>query len=131
MDANDSTPLGKRLWELWKKSASAELDQAEKMMTEARRIEHILVSRNLKGIKLEKSGDVEGAKKLYEANVRDCFDGSHPYERLRIIYSRESRPNDAIRVCEAYIKFGQGDPKGKAKYQKAIASLREKTNEGL
>lgn len=66
-------------------------------------IEDIMVNRNLDGIDLENAGNVADAVKLYEANVRDGFDGSHPYERLRVIYSREKRFEDAIRVCEAFI----------------------------
>ena len=119
-------PLGQRLRQLWKSASSAQFDQQQKIMAEAYRIEDIIFSRNLKGIEREKAGDVDKAKELYEANVRDRFDGSHPYERLRIIYTREGRFADAIRVCEAYIEFGQDDPKGKAKCRKAIESLRMK-----
>src|ERR1700722_8392335 len=62
------------------------------------------VDRNLKGIELEKKGHTAPAVRLYEANIADQFDGSHPYERLRILYARQHRWADAIRVCEAYIR---------------------------
>ena len=95
-------------------------------MDYAQKIENTIVSCNLKGIDLERSGRIKEAIELYEANVRDWFDGTHPYERLRIIYTREGRFADAIRVCEAYIARGQNDPIGKLKYEKAIDSLRKK-----
>jgi|SRR6266545_148047 len=63
--------------------------------------------RNLKGIALEKEGNVDAAIALYEANITAQFPGTHPYERLRIIYTKQKRWDDAIRVCRAYIQFGQ------------------------
>lgn len=65
------------------------------------------VDRNLKGIALEKEGKVDAAIALYEANIVAQFDGSHPYERLRIIYAKRKDWDDAIRVCRAYIQYGQ------------------------
>lgn len=52
-------------------------------------IEDIMVNRNLKGIKLEKKGNIEDAVKLYEQNVADEFDGTHPYNRLAIMYRKK------------------------------------------
>jgi DNA polymerase-3 subunit epsilon len=46
------------------------------------------VDRNLLGIKLEAEGLVDNAVECYEANVRDGFDGDHPYRRLAVIYRR-------------------------------------------
>jgi hypothetical protein len=40
---------------------------------------------------------------LYEANLADSFEGMRPYERLRLIYTRQRRYKDAIRVCQAYL----------------------------
>ena len=74
-------------------------------MQAVHRIEDIFVSRNLKGKGYEKSGKIAKAKELYEANVRDLFLGSHPYERLRIIYTRERQYANAIRICETYMKL--------------------------
>lgn len=42
--------------------------------------------------------------KLYEANIQDGFDGSHPYDRLRILYKRKKDFASAIKVCEAFLK---------------------------
>ena len=63
--------------------------------------------RNLNGIALEKEGNVDAAIALYEANIYAQLPGTHPYERLRIIYTKQKRWDDAIRVCRAYIQFGQ------------------------
>lgn len=63
--------------------------------------EDLLWARNMHGIAFEKTGDIAGAVSLYEANIADRFDGSHPYERLMIIYARERRHEDARRVARA------------------------------
>ena len=62
------------------------------------------VKRNLKGIELEKSGEVDKAIKLYELNIAEDFIGSHPYNRLAIIYSKRKQVNDEIRVLDKAIK---------------------------
>jgi hypothetical protein len=79
------------------------------------------VDRNLNGIALEKEGNIDAAIALYEANIAARFDGTHPYERLRIIYSKQKCWDDAIRVCRAYIQFGQaGDLALKEKLRRFI-----------
>lgn len=47
------------------------------------------VTDNLKGIEYEKSGDIEKAIELYERVVSRKFDGSHPYDRLSILYRKQ------------------------------------------
>lgn len=56
--------------------------------------------RNLKGIQLEKEGNVDEAIKLYEKNVSEEFDGSHPYERLAIIYKRKGLIDEEIKILK-------------------------------
>ena len=72
----------------------------KKYRKELSKIENNLVNRNLKGIKLEKEGKIDKAIKLYEKNIEEEFDGSHPYERLAIIYSKKGSLEDEIRVLE-------------------------------
>jgi hypothetical protein len=79
------------------------------------------VNRNLKGTEYEKAGEDGKAIRLYEANVKDGFDGSHPYERLRILYSERGREKDVKRVCEAFIRHGH-DTALIAKYQGILGS---------
>ncbi len=66
--------------------------------------EDIIVERNLKGRELEKQGDIEGAIKLYERNVADNADVPFPYNRLVIIYRKQKRLGDEIRVLEKAIE---------------------------
>jgi hypothetical protein len=61
------------------------------------------VDRNLVGIELERAGAVDRAIALYEANVAESFIGSHPYERLRILYTKRHDYPNALRVCRAYL----------------------------
>jgi tetratricopeptide (TPR) repeat protein len=72
---------------------------------EASRLENIIVNRNQKGIEIEKSGQIEEAIKLYEQNVVDYADTPHPYNRLRVIYSKRKQYDEAIRICKAYIEM--------------------------
>lgn len=62
------------------------------------------VDRNLKGIKLEKAGNVNKAIKLYEMNIKENFYGNHPYDRLAIIYRRNKQYDEEIRVLEKAIE---------------------------
>jgi hypothetical protein len=71
--------------------------------------------RNKQGQAYEQAGEPERAIPLYEANVTEQFFGTFPYDRLRIIYTRQNRFKDAIRVCEAYLalpdrEYGQNKP---------------------
>ena len=72
----------------------------EKYRKELSKIENNLVNRNLKGIKLEKEGKIDKAIKLYEKNIEEEFEGSYPYERLAIIYSKKGLLDDEIRVLK-------------------------------
>ncbi len=72
----------------------------EKYRKELSKIENSWVNRNLKGIKLEKEGKIDKAIKLYGKNIEEEFEGSHPYERLAIIYSKKGSLEDEIRVLE-------------------------------
>ncbi len=63
----------------------------------------IMVDKNNKGIELEKKGDIESAIKLYEQNVAEEFFGTHPYDRLTIIYRRRKQHDDEIRILKRKI----------------------------
>ena len=62
------------------------------------------VNRNIKGIKYEKEGKVDLAIKLYEKNISENFDGSHPYNRLAIIYRKRKDFQNEIRVLNKAIE---------------------------
>jgi len=62
--------------------------------------ENLAVERNLRGQDLEKQGNIKGAIELYELNIASDFEGNFPYDRLRIIYSKQKRYDDVIRVLE-------------------------------
>jgi hypothetical protein len=57
----------------------------------------------MNGIEAEKQREVELAIRFYEANVAARFEGSHPYTRLAIIYSKMKRYKDEKRVLEVAI----------------------------
>ncbi len=74
-------------------------------VAEADRISDAMVARNERARQAEEADDLATAVKQYERNVNDWFDGNLPYERLRIIYNREKRYADALRVCQAFISM--------------------------
>ena len=63
----------------------------------------IQVDRNTKGTEFEKTGHIERALELYEINKSENFQGNHPYDRLAIIYSKQGRVEDEIRVLNKAI----------------------------
>ncbi|MFP4344262.1 MAG: hypothetical protein ACLFU8_06195 [Anaerolineales bacterium] len=65
----------------------------------------VLAERNSAATHEEKNGSLTKALRLYEACIADAFQGTHPYDRLRIIYTREKQLDDAIRVCETYLNL--------------------------
>lgn len=52
---------------------------------------------------LEAKGNPDGAALLYEIVVQAGFTASAPYERLRIIYTKQKQYQKAIEACEHYI----------------------------
>lgn len=65
--------------------------------------ENEAIDRNLIGRELEKQGNLAGAIELYELNIIYGFEGNFPYDRLRIIYSKQGHYSDVIRVLEKAI----------------------------
>ena len=82
---------------------SAQLDWAKFINEQQEELQHIMVNRNNRGRQLEQKGNIGKAIQLYETNIQDRFNGTHPYNRLRIIYTKQQHYQDAIRVCRAYL----------------------------
>ncbi|NFD29653.1 DUF4236 domain-containing protein [Clostridium botulinum] len=62
------------------------------------------VKRNIKGKEFEKQKDIESAIALYELNVKDEFEGTHPYDRLAILYRKQKKYDDEIRIINKAIE---------------------------
>jgi len=60
--------------------------------------------RNNEGIQLEKTGKTARAIALYEINIAEGFDGTHPYERLADLYREAGRREDEIRVLKRAVQ---------------------------
>lgn len=56
-------------------------------------------------IKCEKSGDTSRAIQLFESVIANGFPPSTPYERLRIIYTKQGAYEEAIRVCKRHVEI--------------------------
>ncbi len=107
-------------------SESDDVEEMEAFSKVMKSIEDTVVDRNLNGIELEKKGHEDQAIALYEANISDRFDGSHPYNRLRILYKDRGDYANAIRACEAYINNGGNDMKLCESFRAEITKLKAK-----
>jgi hypothetical protein len=85
-----------------------------------------LMSRNAVGMQREKDGNLPGAIFLFEAAVADLFWGSHPYNRLRILYTRQKHYTDALRVCKEYLKLTDRPGLDKPHFQHHVEQLDKK-----
>ncbi len=65
--------------------------------------ENEALERNLRGRELERQGNITDAIKLYEINIANEFEGNFPYDRLRVIYSKQGRYGDVIRILKKAI----------------------------
>ena len=98
----EGIPLGRIEASLWE-SASDKNWLAGPLIAAAGLILDIFITRSASGAAAERGGKLSEAIELYEANVKDEFIGSHPYEQLFRIYFRDGRLEDAERVCRAFL----------------------------
>jgi DNA polymerase-3 subunit epsilon len=63
------------------------------------------VERNLRGMEFEAEGLTDNAIECYEANVRDSFEGNHPYDRLAVIFRRRGDTASEIAVLTRAIEL--------------------------
>lgn len=119
-------PRGPLYLALLRASIPDDMEELDALSVARNNLGDILVNRNTEGIAAEKRGDDERAIELYEANVADRFDGSHPYERLRKLYADLERYADAIRVCETYLQHVAQDPKLCDSYRRWVEKYRQK-----
>ena len=93
-------------------------------------ITQVMIDRNEKARQLERAGKIEQAIALFEESVKDQFFGTFPYDRLRIIYTKLKRYEDAIRVCQAYMDNpylqGANKTKGRRKFREHIQRIKGK-----
>lgn len=86
----------------------------------------MLVARNNKGITLEERGEIEAAIVVYEASIADAFSGTHPYDRLRILYTKRQWYTDAIRVCRAGMAIPRLSAETKTHFKHHLEKLQDK-----
>ncbi|WP_353122987.1 tetratricopeptide repeat protein [Dysgonomonas capnocytophagoides] len=55
------------------------------------------------GIAFEKSGNIDSAIEAYERKLNIAYPALHSYERLMVLYRKEKRYDDEIRVIEKAI----------------------------
>jgi hypothetical protein len=115
-------------WTLYRrlsKAAAQTTMSSEKtiMAIEIKSIEDLLIERNRRGKELERAGQIDQAMALYEANVTDRFNGSHAYERLRVLYKTRGDFANTIRVCDCYLRHVGTDDKIVQAYRAEIVNI--------
>jgi hypothetical protein len=115
-------------WTLYRrlsKAAAQTTMNSEKtiMAIEIKAIEDLLIERNRRGKELERAGQIDQAMALYEANVTDRFNGSHAYERLRVLYKTRGDFANTIRVCDCYLRHVGTDDKIVQAYRAEIVNI--------
>lgn len=100
----------------WEKKLAAYKDDEKSLYQTA--------TNNNKGIAFEKQGDIDSAIEAYENNLRIGYLASHSYNRLMIIYHREKRYEDEVRVIKKAIEVFSSD----ARYEKDIIKWQERLN---
>ena len=96
------------------------------------RIFEIQVNRNLEGIKFEKKGEIEKAIRLYEKNVEEDFEGSHPYDRLAVIYRKRGEYVEEIRVLrEAIFVFENKVHSGRMDKEPKLQKFQERLEKAM
>ncbi len=76
----------------------------------------IQLKRNQKGLNLEHAGHVDEAILLYEANLAEDFEGSHPYVRLAKIYAKRQMDEQQVRVLEKAIAVFEKSKRSDARF---------------
>jgi hypothetical protein len=88
---------------------------------------NLLSQINGKGMEAEKEKGIEEAFGFYEILIAEAFIGTHPYDRLRIWYTKNKNYKDAMRVCQTYLELPDR-PHGQAKedFQHHLIKLKAK-----
>ncbi|MCL4507255.1 MAG: hypothetical protein M1434_01465 [Chloroflexi bacterium] len=84
-----------------RRGIGAEIDAR---LIEADRICDMLGQRHMRAYHAEKQGREQEAIHLYEQNVADGDLSTLSYTRLRLLYIKQKRYRDALRVCEDYLR---------------------------
>lgn len=79
---------------------------------------------NNKGIAYEKEGNIKSAIRMYEKNLEIGYLATHSYTRLMIIYHKEKRYEDEIRIINKAIEIFSLD----VRYNKDVIKWRERLN---
>lgn len=74
---------------------------------------------NNKGIAYEKEGDIKKAIKTYEKNIASRYPAHHSFKRLMILYRKDKKYNDEMRVIDLAIEVFEEN----AEYQERRTKL--------
>lgn len=113
----------------WFTVKTTELEEWEKKLAAYKNNEknlHQTATNNNEGIAFEKQGDTASAIEVYEKNLEMGYPASHSYNRLMIIYHKEKRYEDEIRVIKKAIEVFSLNANYNAdviKWQKRLSKL--------
>lgn len=84
--------------------------EQERLEREKERLEEKAYNLNQYGIQAEAAGDVEKASRYYEDIITEKMSMPNAYMRLAIIYKKQKRWEDVVRVCDAALVVLPGRP---------------------
>jgi len=107
-------------------SSHASADELRARLDAQSDLSNVFLQRNQDGMDLEKQGQIEEAIVLYQTNIAEGFTGQHPYERLRILYTKQKNYDKAIEICKAYLALPDIAPKKRVKFSRDLEKLKAK-----
>lgn len=104
-----------------------EMDRCKAHWDEFNRVLFFVVECNNAGIEFEKNGQIEEAVKVYEKCISEShYPASHSYYRLMVIYRREKRYEDEMRIINvAIMVYGKDDGKVNEKFYNFLILRKE------
>lgn len=93
---------------------------------EKERLLYECVSRNNRGTKYEKEGNINAAIELYEENIKPgCYPAMHSFDRLLVIYRRNGDYRNELRVCKRAVTVFKRMDKYKERLDKINAKIQK------
>jgi tetratricopeptide (TPR) repeat protein len=84
-----------------------------------------VASLNNKGIALEKASKIDEAISVYEKNIKSNYPAAHSYDRLMILYKKDKRYFDELRVIKSALQVFKNDTKYQDRLTKTLERIKK------
>jgi hypothetical protein len=100
VDKLEDVALGLKRKAVFPRDEIVELDTKRKVLTDFNNLLSKTAELNSQGMAFEKEGKIEDAIRVFEENIFEGHSATHSYERLMVIYHREKKYHQEIRVIK-------------------------------